>query len=94
MYEQTICEAIRNRRIITFTYERRQREVEPHLLGYDHDGDLTLSCWQLSGGSGVDWRDFRVSNLTGLATTQRTFAGPRPGYNPNDNTIQRVVCRL
>ena len=57
------------------------------------DGDLTLSAWQLSG-TGQGWRDFHVSKLTGLSTTGRTFAGPRPGYNPWDDTIDRVVCRL
>lgn len=75
-------------------YGGRLRVVEPHLLGYDNDGDLTLSAWQLSGGSGQGWRDFHVSKLTALTTGAATFAGPRPGYNRRDETIGRVVCCL
>ena len=89
-----ICDAVRDRRIISFSYKGTIRTVEPHLVGHDSDGDLTLSAWQLSGGSGQGFRDFHVRKLSGLTITQRSFAGPRPGYNPNDSTLERVVCRL
>ena len=94
MHQNVICDAIRNRRVVQFTYERRVRSAEPHLLGYDADGDLTLSAWQLSGGSGVGWRDFHVSKLSALSITGTTFQGPRDGYNPRDTTLARVLCRL
>ncbi|WP_367275167.1 WYL domain-containing protein [uncultured Erythrobacter sp.] len=89
-----ICDAIRDRQVISFLYKGRTRTVEPHLVGYDNDGDLTLSAWQLSGGSGQGFRDFHVSKLSGLTISPQTFAGPRPGYNPNDKTLSRIVCRL
>lgn len=92
-WEHEICSAIRSRCIIEFYYSGRLRRVEPHLLGYDSDGDLTLSAWQLSG-TGSGWRDFHVSKLSALSTTAETFSGARPGYNPRDETIDRVVCRL
>ena len=91
---QTICDAIRERRVLTFRYDGATRRVEPHLLGYDSDGDLTLSCWQLSGGSGTGFRDFHVAKLSGLDITEERFEGPRRGYNPNDKTLTRIVCRL
>lgn len=91
--QHEICEAIRQRRIIEFHYSGTLRQVEPHLLGYDNDGDLTLSAWQLSG-TGTGWRDFHVSKLGALTITGQTFSGARPGYNPQDDTIDQVVCRL
>ena len=91
---QVICDAIRDRLCLTFQYKGQARKVEPHLLGYDSDGDLTLSAWQLSGGSGQGFRDFHVSKLSGLSTSPNTFAGARPGYSQWDKTIDRVVCRL
>lgn len=94
MLEGVICDAIARKAVLSFRYKGAIRRVEPHTLGYDSDGDLTLSAWQLSGGSGQDWRDFHVSKLSGLATTGENFAGPRRGYNPNDSTLTRVVCRL
>ncbi len=35
-----ICEAIRDKRLLSFTYKYLHRVVEPHILGYDSDGDL------------------------------------------------------
>ena len=89
-----ICQAIAGRKTLTFTYKGANREVEPHLIGYDSDGGLTLSAWQLSGGSGTGFRDFHVSKLSALSTGQHTFEGPRAGYNRWDKTIDRVLCRL
>ena len=91
---QAICEAINARKVISFLYKNRTRTVEPHLVGYDGDGDLTLSAWQLTGGSGAGWRDFHVAKLSSLSITDRTFGRARPGYNPQDSTISRIVCRL
>ncbi len=93
MSQQAICDAIRQKLVLTFRYDGVQRTVEPHTLGYDADGDLTLSGWQ-TAGTKPGWRDFHVSKLTGLATDGSTFAGPRKGYNPNDTTLSRILCRL
>ncbi len=90
----SICDAIRTRRIITFSYDGSLRRVEPHQLGYDHDGDLTLSAWQLSGGSGVDWRDFHIAKMSERTITAESFSGPRPGYNPNNKKMSRILCGL
>jgi len=89
-----ICGAIESRNIISFRYKGVTRRVEPHLVGIDSDGDLTLSAWQLSGGSGTGFRDFHVSKLSGLAIESETFSGARKGYNPNDKTLSQIVCRL
>ncbi|RKQ72243.1 WYL domain-containing protein [Oceanibaculum indicum] len=94
MNTNTICQAIKDRHVISFRYKGDARTAEPHLLGYDDSGDLTLSAWQLSGGSGVGWRDFHVSKLSELRITTARFQGARHGYNPNDRTIDRIVCRL
>ncbi|WP_422392371.1 WYL domain-containing protein [Nitratireductor thuwali] len=85
--QNLICDAISNRHVLTFTYKGRVRTVEPHALGYDGDGDLTLCAWQLSGGSGQDFRDFHVDKLFGLAATGASFAGPRLGYSRDDKTL-------
>ncbi len=92
--QRKICAAIQARKRISFTYKGSRREVEPHLLGYDSDGDLTLSAWQLSGGSGEGWRDFHVSKISGLTKGLTGFESPRPGYNRNDETISQIVCRI
>lgn len=89
-----IREAISTRQVMTFSYEGRLRTVEPHLLGYKQDGNLVLSAWQISGGSGVGWRDFLTAKMSSLSTDGTKFVSARPGYNPNDRTMSRVVYRL
>ena len=94
MLDAQLCGAIQRRQIVSFLYDGRQRTVEPHLVGWDQDNDLTLSAWQLSGGSGQGWRDFHVAKLSGLSITGQTFSGPRAGYNPRDKTLRQIVCSL
>lgn len=89
-----ICQAIAARRVIAFTYEGRLRTVEPHTLGHSTKGVLTLSAWQLSGGSATSWRDYHCNKMTNVSVTEQQFSGPRPGYNPHPTTFSSVVCRL
>jgi predicted DNA-binding transcriptional regulator YafY len=91
---QVVCAAIQARQVVTFTYKFKVRTVEPHAVGYDSDGDLTLCGWQLAGGSGQDFRDFHLDKATSFSTTGTTFAMPRPGYNRNDPTLSRILCQL
>ena len=94
MSNDTICNAIATRTVISFIYGNAVRTVEPHALGYDRAGDLTLSAWQLGGGSGLGWRDFHFKKMSGITMTDSHFSAPRPGYNPNDSTMARIVCHL
>lgn len=89
-----ICSAIQNKQVISFYYNNRQRVVEPHLLGHGKNNELTLSAWQLSGGTQESWRQFHVSKISLLAITDRNFSFSRQGYNPNDSTMSRIECRL
>jgi hypothetical protein len=85
---------IESRRVVQFVSSGRLRTAEPYLLGYNHVGHLELSAFQLSGGSGVDWRGFLAHELSGVAATQATFDGQRAGYNPHDPSMQLIVCHV
>ena len=92
--ERNICAAIGDQSVLEFLYKGTSRSVEPHTLGYNGKGILTLCAWQLTGGSGEDWRDFHLNGISELRVTDRKFIRARPGYNPNDTTMTRVLCRL
>ncbi|GLQ24492.1 hypothetical protein GCM10007853_23660 [Algimonas ampicilliniresistens] len=91
---QTIISAIQNREILEFHYKGRMRRVEPHMYGIDTKGHPSLNAWQLSGGSGQDFRNFHLDILSMLCKSGQTFSGPRPGYNPNDPAVPQVFARL
>ncbi len=95
--EDLLCRAIRERRLVSFVYEGTspsRRTVEPHIIGRSREGHLLLSGWQRTGGSGEGWRNYHVPTMSDLAASDERFAGPRPGYNPDDDTFARILCGL
>jgi predicted DNA-binding transcriptional regulator YafY len=93
MQSNLVCAAIRDRKVLQLTYSGQVRRVEPHLVGYDADGDLTLHAWQLSG-TRPGWRNFHLSKATELATIADNFSGVREGYNPSEWARRRVLCQV
>ena len=92
--EETICEAIRNRRRLSFDYDGSRRVVDPYILGHDAGGRLLLSAVQISGGSGAGFRTFELAGIDGLSITPETFFGNDPRYNPRDRLFARMLCRV
>lgn len=93
MLRQPICRAIRSKTVLIFSYHDEIREVEPHILGLTRAGNLVLSGWQRSGER-PGWRNFHVDEIGELTRTVIRFKTVRDGYNPDDNTFDRVICRL
>ena len=98
MTEELICEAIRGRRLMMYVYGGLMRVVEPHLLGATAAGDAILSGWLRPGLSRSDpnggWRTWRVDRISSAQLLDAQFPAPRPGYNPADPRMTRVVCAL
>ncbi|MCG6902104.1 MAG: hypothetical protein LJE68_05430 [Rhodobacter sp.] len=93
MHETSICSAIQHRRLLSFLYGGSFRTVEPRILGYDRDGELTLRAWQQLGGGPQGWHDFQVSKMTSLAPAKGIFRGAAVAYYPGGETLARVLCR-
>ena len=79
-----IADAIRERRILRFSYGGSLRRVEPHAYGTDRLGQELLLAWQLGGGSesgsSVGWK---MPYVPWLPSRSR----PIPSGNlPNDAT--------
>ena len=92
--KDAICEAIGQRRVESFIYKSAPRSAEPYILGYDDKGALTLSAFQISGGSGVGFRTFVLDNMALVTMTERRFDGMRPEYNPRDRYFSRILCQI
>ena len=94
-----LCTAVSGRRRVAFAYRTGgTRVVEPHLLGSDARGHLTLSAWLVRGasasGDGPGWRDYHVGAMRDVVVLDETFAHARPGYNRFDQTMAQVRCRI
>jgi len=94
----TLSQAVKERRILTFSYHGYPRVVEPHTYGvYGATGNEVIVSYQTRGGSqsgGIpDWRTFNTSEIVGLNVTQEKFENTRHGYNPNDSRIRHFFAR-
>jgi hypothetical protein len=93
-----ICSAIAERRLMMFGYANLVRVVEPHLYGVNSAGHLTLSVWLRPGYSRSDprggWRNYLVADIYEAQVLGEAFPGPRPGFNPADPRMERVICAL
>ena len=94
----TICDAINNRRLITFFYDGYSRTVEPHTAGIDKKGHEALRAYQIRGGSESGefsgWKMFHVSEMQNISVLQEQFEGPRPKYKRNDSGFRNIRCQL
>jgi len=95
---QTIIDAIENRRILTITYKGIAREVEPHAYGRGTSGNDLLHCYQIAGGHSSkeehDWDWLIVRKISAMSDSGRTFSGARPPYRCNDKAMSTIYAQL
>jgi predicted DNA-binding transcriptional regulator YafY len=76
--------ALRERRVVPFSYRRHERVLEPHALGVAANGEAVLHGYQTEGGtvSGkpLGWRTFSLAEIQALTVTEKSFPGPRPDH--------------
>ena len=92
----TINNAIKEKKLLTFSYKGVLRTVEPHTFGMDKKNNLVLSAWQLKGkpGDTPDWRLYLHGNIIFLQALSTTFQGARPGYVRNDSRMMTIYAQL
>ena len=97
---ETICQAIRETRLLQFYYDGETRVVEPHQLAYNQKGDLALSAYWVrgyseSGDVSNRWREYLVDEVSVIVVLDEHFSGPRPGYSRAPNKkYHSAVCQL
>ncbi len=95
---QTIVTAIKEKRLLSFTYDGYARVVEPHCYGITTAGNEAIRCYQVRGGSSSgkvpDWRMMTIDSIRGLTLTQETFSLPRTGYKRGDRGMSTIFCEL
>ena len=81
--DETIVQAIRHKRRLSFEYSGQSRTVEPHACGFSKSGKELLLAYQIAGGhtSGhrEPWHMFHVDRMSSLQVTGH-FSGPRDDY--------------
>jgi len=93
-----ICDAIKNKKLLQFRYDDRVRVVEPHLLGRNTAEHDVLSAYLVRGYTESDarplWRLYLMREMKQLSVLDESFSEPRKDYNPKDQRMERIYCRL
>lgn len=94
----TICNAIRGRCLLEFTYHGYHRVVEPHTFGRDRKGHLALRAYQVGGesksGNSTEWKIFHANDMRGTKTLSDKFPSPRADYKRGDKAFIHIECQL
>jgi hypothetical protein len=101
-----ICPFVQSKTIIQFYYVDSSNDnsdwriVEPHLIGIlKTTGNAALAAWflptqvQLQNGETQGWRLYLLDNISTVSSSNRHYTRTRPGYNPNDSRMSRIICR-
>lgn len=94
MMNMLIRKAIEELRPIRFSYKGAVRTVEPHAYGRQSSGAEALCAWQLSGGSGQEFRLFKTDEMGIVQLLDENFDGPRPGYRRGDSRFVLMHAEL
>lgn len=89
----SIIKAVEERVLLRFRYKGSMREAEPHTYGQRPDGTEAVCAWQVSGGSGEDFRLFFERDMSEVSTGS-PFGQPRQGYRRGDARFTRVYAEL
>jgi hypothetical protein len=95
-----ICEAIRLRHRLAFTYGGHQRVVEPYCHGRDAEGHEKLRAVQVAGGSSnrgsatPSGKLWFVDRASGLRVLEEPFVPDDPRYQPDDSALSWICCRV
>ena len=76
-----IIRSIRERRVISLTYDGIHRIVEPHAVGVSKKGSDILRCFQVGGDHvepGHEWNLLTIQKITLLSVTEKLFCRCTP----------------
>ena len=92
-----IANAIMSLTKLRVRYDPGERTIEPHALGLSKDRNLLLRAYQTEGASAsgehVNWKLFRVDQLSIVDSDLGAFEGPRPGYRQGDKAMRGGIIR-
>ncbi len=92
--EQIIIEAIKAKKLLSFTYSGAPRVIEPHVYGVN-GGVYQVLGYQIRGGSSngglPDWRRFDINAMRGLQIIDETFVGLRSSVSGQHSHWDRQI---
>lgn len=76
---QIILQAIAERKLLLFTYNGKNRKVEPHKLALTTKNNVCLSAFDVNE---LMWKKFLVNDIERLEISRDVFPVNRQGFHP------------
>jgi hypothetical protein len=93
-----ICQAIRKRLLLEFSYDGRSRVVAPYCHGISTRDEPSLRAIQIRGASSRGGLGFgklwTIAKMRDLRLTDEPFVPNDPDYNPDDSGMKQIHCRI
>ena len=93
-----ICDAIRKRALLEFSYHGRLRVVAPYCHGISTRDTEVLRGIQMGGSSSSKGLGFgklwAIADMIDPRILDETFTPDDPHYNPNDSAMKQIHCRV
>lgn len=87
------CDAIRNKRKVTFVYHDKEREGEPQCWGISQ-GDKEVVRVHLTKGGSRPEQLFEIAQVKLLELQNEHFTKPGPNYKRDDSAMKEIYCQL
>ena len=96
--DRTILSAIKNREVLRFKYNGKERMVEPQTYGISIAGREVLRAHQIGGGSESGQlrmaKLFDLAKISDLRKAGTVFGAALPAHNPDDNAMVEIFATL
>ncbi|WP_022698660.1 hypothetical protein [Euryhalocaulis caribicus] len=96
VHEQTICEAIKQNRLIEFTYEPtlEKRKFAPDIVHYAKaDRQTTLAGGRKKAATGWEQRSYDPNKMLGVVILDEKFE-PDPRFDPTSSRYKHgIICK-
>lgn len=93
-----LVSAVRNKCVLRFIYNGKERIVEPQTYGISTAAKEVLRARQISGESQSGETQlaklFDVEKISGLKKTTIHFSHALPEHNPNDSAMTKIFATL
>lgn len=95
---EIICEAVEEKKKLTFHYDGHFRRLQPYVYGQTAGGEDMVKGYQTSGGSASfsnpQWRNFKIEDIEELKLTDEDFSRVRDDYEPDDADFSEMYCQI
>jgi hypothetical protein len=96
--DRTILSAIKNKEVLRFNYNGKERIVEPQTYGVSIAGREVLRAHQIGGRSSSGQvrmaKLFDLEKISNLRKTGMVFGAALPAHNPKDSAMVEVFATL